>query len=90
MLYLVGYDTPCDRRRARFLRTLKCAATGGQKSVYECWFTSAELQAAQHTLRTLMDATEDRAFFLRLDPRARVHVLGVATAPQYQPFIVFA
>ena len=34
------------------------------------------------TLRRLIDPAEDRVVFVRLDPRATVHTLGVAVRPQ--------
>lgn len=80
-LFLIGYDITCDRRRAHVLKAVKGHAVGGQKSLYECWFSSAEMQAAMHTVRTLIDADEDRVLFIRLDPRAVVHTLGTAVAP---------
>lgn len=80
-LFIVGYDVVCNKRRAKLLKAVKGHAIGGQKSLYECWFTSAEMQATMHTARTLIDADEDRVFFLQLDPRATVHTLGTAIAP---------
>ncbi len=81
-LFLIGYDIVCDRRRAKVLKAVKGHAVGGQKSLYECWFTTGELQAAMHTVRTLIRADADRVVFIRLDERATIHSLGTATAPQ--------
>ena len=33
------------------------------------------------TLRQLIDPAEDRVVFVRLDPRAAIHTLGVAVKP---------
>jgi CRISPR-associated protein Cas2 len=80
-LYLVAYDVSSPRRRRRLLAAIKGYAIGGQKSLYECWLTEAELRSALTTARALLDPLTDRALFLRLDPRADVRVLGVAVAP---------
>lgn len=80
-LFLIGYDIASPRRRRRALKILKGHAIGGQKSLYECWLTSGELQAAMQALRTLIDPAEDRVVFVRLDPRAALRTLGKAVAP---------
>jgi len=81
-LFLIGYDITEARRRRRALKVVKGQAIGGQKSLYECWLTSAELQLAMRALRELIDPATDRVLFLRLDPRATMHTLGVAVRPQ--------
>ena len=80
-LFLIGYDIASPRRLRRALKVVKGHAIGGQKSLYECWLSSGELQQAMQALRELIDAAEDRVVFLRLDPRAAMHALGVAVAP---------
>src|SRR5260221_537392 len=40
ILYLVAYDISHPRRLARALKTMRAYATGGQKSVHECWLLS--------------------------------------------------
>ena len=85
-LFLIGYDIGSARRRRRALKAVKGHASGGQKSLYECWLTAGELQQAMATLRRLIDPTEDRVVFVRLDPRATVHTLGVAVRPQDADF----
>jgi CRISPR-associated protein Cas2 len=80
-LLLVGYDISSARRRRRALKAVKGHAIGGQKSLYECWLTSGELQQAMQALRQLIDPTTDRVVFVRLDPRAAMHMLGRAVAP---------
>ncbi len=81
-LFLIGYDIASARRRSRALKAVKGHAIGGQKSLYECWLTAGELQQAMATLRQLIEPAKDRVVFLRLDPRATVHTLGVAVRPQ--------
>jgi CRISPR-associated protein Cas2 len=81
-LFLIGYDIASPRRLRRALKVVKAHAVGGQKSLYECWLTSGELQQAMRSLRELIDAAEDRVVLLRLDPRAQVHTLGIAVEPE--------
>jgi CRISPR-associated protein Cas2 len=81
-LFLIGYDIRTARRRRRALKVVKAQAIGGQKSLYECWLTTGELQAALRELRSLIDPETDRVLLVRLDPRATVHTLGAAVAPQ--------
>ena len=80
-LFLIGYDISSARRRRRALKVVKGHAIGGQKSMYECWLTSGELQQAMHAWRHLIDPVTDRVVFVRLDPRAAMHMLGTAVAP---------
>lgn len=80
-LFLVGYDISAASRRRKALKVVKGQAIGGQKSLYECWFTSAELQTTMAQMRRLIDPVEDRVLFVQLDPRARVLTRGVAVEP---------
>ena len=80
-LFLIGYDIASNRRRRRALKAVKGHAIGGQKSLYECWLTAGELQQAMATLRRLIDPVDDRVVFVRLEPRAAIHTLGVAVKP---------
>jgi len=81
ILYIAAYDI-CDPRRLReALHVLRGYAGGGQKSVFECFLTPAEKQDLLHEIRAVMDETEDRFLLLRLDPRSRVQVLGIAVEP---------
>lgn len=80
-LFIVGYDIASSKRRRRALKLVKGNAIGGQKSLYECRFTAGELQLAMHAMRRLLDPATDRAIFVRLDPRATIHTLGVAVEP---------
>lgn len=81
-LFLIGYDVSDAGRRRRALKAVKGNAIGGQKSLYECWLTAGELQEVMATLRRLIDPAEDRVIFIRLDPRAAIHTLGVAIPPE--------
>jgi CRISPR-associated protein Cas2 len=80
-LFLIAYDISSAARRRNVLNAVKGHATGGQKSLYECWMTSGELQQAIHAIRSLIDPADDRVLIIRLDHRASVHVLGMAVLP---------
>lgn len=88
-LYLIAYDV-CDPGRLNCVRELlKAYSTGGQKSVYECWLTPAELTEVTEMLRRLIDATVDRAHVVTLDGRSRPHTLGIAVPPADPAFFYF-
>ena len=80
-LFLIGYDISSARRRRLALKTVKGHAIGGQKSLHECWLTAGELQQTMATLRAVIEPSTDRVVFVRLDPRAAIHTLGVAVKP---------
>ena len=77
-LYLVAYDVCNPRRLHRVCKYLTGFKVGGQKSVYECWVTPAELRALRVELDKLMDPGEDRLHILALDPRMQPRCYGQA------------
>lgn len=80
-LYLIAYDV-CDPRRLNKVRELlKAYSTGGQRSVYECWLSPAELVDVTETLRGLIETKEDRVHIVTLDGRSRPATLGIAVPP---------
>ncbi len=88
-LYLIAYDV-CDPRRLNQVRELlKGFSTGGQKSVYECWCTQAELIAIKDSLRELIAVEEDRVHIFTMDARSRPHTLGIAVPPSDPEFFYF-
>lgn len=80
-LYLVAYDVRCPRRLRRALQAVKAYATGGQKSVFECYLTDGERGQLLRTLEGILDERHDQLLLLRLAPGARVETLGVGEAP---------
>jgi CRISPR-associated protein Cas2 len=80
-LYLVAYDISDPRRLARALKTVRAYATGGQKSVHECWLFPGELLALKHELDAVIDYQDDSVLFIRLDPRMKPRTLGIARPP---------
>ncbi|MGH7067931.1 MAG: CRISPR-associated endonuclease Cas2 [Acetobacteraceae bacterium] len=80
-LFLVMYDISCPRRLARALHAAREHATGGQKSVHECFLDAAELARLRQALHSIIDPSEDSLLFIRLDPRQTPRTLGLARAP---------
>lgn len=88
-LYLIAYDV-CDQRRLTKVReVLKAYSTGGQKSVYECWLTPAELTDVTEALRRLIEVSEDRVHVFALDGRSKPATLGIAVPPADPAFFYF-
>jgi CRISPR-associated protein Cas2 len=85
-LYIAAYDIASPRRLRAALKLVKGHATGGQKSAYECFLTVAERRDLLRNLDSVIDPDEDRVLLIRLDPRSRVHTLGIAEEPQDPPF----
>jgi CRISPR-associated protein Cas2 len=81
ILYLAAYDVADPRRLRQALQAVKVYATGGQKSVYECFLTGAERDALLNEVRRTLDDSEDRFMLVRLDPRSRISTLGIAVKP---------
>jgi CRISPR-associated protein Cas2 len=85
-LYLIAYDISHPRRLARALKIVRAYATGGQKSVHECWLLPHELAVLRRDLEAIIDAGEDSVLFVRLDPRMRPRTLGIARPPSDPAF----
>ncbi|TSE31880.1 CRISPR-associated endonuclease Cas2 [Tepidimonas charontis] len=80
-LYLAAYDVADARRLRLSLELVKGHATGGQKSVYECFLTDAERERLLHDIARVLDEDADCFLLIGLDPRSRVHTLGRAQTP---------
>jgi CRISPR-associated protein Cas2 len=80
-LYLAAYDISQPRRLREALKLTRTYATGGQKSVHELFLTPAERAKLVEDMSILLDLDTDRFLLIALDPRSRVHTLGIATAP---------
>lgn len=81
LLYLAAYDVSDPRRLQHALHVLRDYATGGQKSVFECFLSDAERQRLLSEVAQVLDLGEDRFFLVRLDPRSKVRTLGIAVKP---------
>ena len=80
-LYLAAYDISEPRHLREALKLTRTYATGGQKSVHELFLTNAECLRLVEDMSALLDLDEDRFLLVKLDPRSRVHTLGIATTP---------
>lgn len=80
-LFIAAYDVSDPARLRAALHVLRDYATGGQKSVFECFLTPGERCALLVEIEAVIDPVEDRFVLLRLDPRAKVQTLGVAIRP---------
>lgn len=80
-LYIAAYDVASPRRLRQLHRTVKGYATGGQKSVFECFLSSSERRALLVQARSVINEREDRFALLRVEERAKPVLLGIATAP---------
>ena len=80
-LYLAAYDVADPKRLRRVRQVTRLFATGGQKSVFECFLTAEERRALLADACPLIDKDEDRLALLRVEERARPVLLGIATPP---------
>ena len=80
-LFIAAYDVACSARRHQVHCAVKAHATGGQKSVYECFLTPTERKTLLVQARRLINEREDRFALLRVEERAAPVLLGIATPP---------
>jgi CRISPR-associated protein Cas2 len=75
-LVIAAYDVASRRRIKRALKHCTAYASGGQKSVHECWVTSAEKSALARGLGKICGADADRWLIVDLGAKPRVLALG--------------
>jgi CRISPR-associated protein Cas2 len=80
-LFVAAYDVADPSRLRAALRVLRHYATGGQKSVFECFLTPSEKASLLAEVQEVIDLSEDRFLLIRLDPRSSVETLGIAVKP---------
>lgn len=85
-LYLAAYDIADAKRLRKALAVMKQFATGGQKSVFECFLAEAEKGRLIREMQEVIDAKEDRFFLIPVEMRSPVRVLGIAVAPEDPPY----
>lgn len=81
-LFIAAYDIRDNKRLRKALKVVRAYASGGQKSVFECFLTTAERSTLLTDIKDAIDADEDRFFLLKLDTRCQVLTLGKAVPPQ--------
>ena len=79
VLYLVAYDVSEPKRLRKVHKVVKRYATGGQKSVFECFLTPAERRRLLADAQAVLDEVEDRLALLRIEERAQPILHGIAT-----------
>ena len=80
-LFIVAYDVASPIRRRQLHRVVKEYATGGQKSVFECFLAPVERQTLIVQARGLINKREDRFALFRVEQRTAPLLLGRATRP---------
>jgi len=85
-LFLAAYDISCPKRLRKGLDVMKQFATGGQKSVFECFLTEAEKDRLIREMQQVIHPGQDRFFLIPIEPRSPVHTLGIAVPPEDPPF----
>lgn len=79
-LYIAAYDIAEASRLRRALLVVRDFATGGQKSVHECFLTKNEKRELSTCMRELIDSKSDRFLLIPVEPRGKIHTLGSASA----------
>lgn len=80
-LYIAAYDISSPSRLRRALHVVKGYASGGQKSVFECYLTEGERLTLLEALKNIVDPQEDRFMLLPLADPTDIQVLGRAVRP---------
>lgn len=80
-LYLAAYDVAKPDRLRQALHVLRDYATGGQKSVFECFLTDKEKRELLQRMAALTDPEKDRFFLIRLSLHAKTCTLGLGVKP---------
>lgn len=88
-LYLAAYDVASPARLRAALHLVKAHATGGQKSVYECYLSDAEKGDLFADMALVLDEARDRFALITLDGRATVHTIGKAVPPSDPAHLYF-
>ncbi len=81
VLYIAAYDVSDATRLRHALHVVKNYATGGQKSVYECFLTPGERKELLSRVTGVLEPEDDRFLLIRLESRSKVQTLGIAIEP---------
>lgn len=81
-LYIAAYDIASPSRLRKALRILRAYASGGQKSVFECYLNLTEKRQLLASMECLIVPDEDRFLLILLDGHGEVRTLGRAVPPQ--------
>ncbi|WP_274584121.1 CRISPR-associated endonuclease Cas2 [Neisseria leonii] len=86
-LYLFAYDISAARTQNQVRRMLRAYAVGGQKSLFECLLTDAELHQLCMLFRGLLGGG-DRLHVFRLSDTVQPIFYGCAGSLAYDPFVI--
>ena len=86
--YLIAYDISNVSVQRKILRKIKAFSIGGQKSFYECWMTTNELEQFTKEVRLLIDPHCDKVDIFQLDPRCKPEISGIDHRIAFDPFVV--
>lgn len=89
-LHVACYDIACPKRLRVALWQARRYASGGQKSVHECWLTPAEHGHLLGAYALLMDEHRDRILLARLDPHRTPIIRGAGRTPADDAFLLVA
>lgn len=87
-LYIIAYDISAPDRQRHVRRLLQGYATGGQKSLFECWLTAAEYRRVCKIAVDNIDPGTDRLHIFHLGEKSTPRLLGKATQILQEPFII--
>ncbi len=85
-LFLAAYDISDPRRLRKALEVMKQYATGGQKSVFECFLTEPEKNRMVGEMQQVIAPQEDRFFLIPIGAEEEIRTLGIAVKPCDPPF----
>lgn len=80
-LYLAAYDVRHPLRLQEAVTVLKNVASGGQKSVFECFLNARERDTLLDEVATVLDLTEDSFVLVPLRTTETPRPLGVGLEP---------
>lgn len=88
-LVIAAYDIAAQKRLKRALKHCTGFASGGQKSVHECWVTGAEHSSLSRGLQTICRNGADAWLIADLGQNPKVMTLGRGKPTQRPRGILF-
>ena len=80
-LFIASYDIACPQRLRAALRLARRHASGGQKSVHECWMDERERVCLLSSYAAILDPDRDRVLLAGVDPLRSAMSRGVGSLP---------
>lgn len=85
LLYIIAYDIPSDKRRAKVHKALSGFGVWTQYSLFECFLDRRQLVQLQARLRELLNAEEDSVRIYPLCARCQNDVVTIGSEPPHEP-----